>query len=84
MLFRFGKKPPVPEEFNIQQPQALYGNLNFMQVMNGLNLIDKQAYKNYISKWGLDNRLMSKLIELDILVNKNLKQKIHTMMYYRR
>ena len=73
----WGRKPPVPEEFNIQQPQALYGNLNFMQVMNGLNLIDKQAYKNYISKWGLDNRLMSKLIELDILVNKNLKQNTH-------
>ena len=57
-------------EFNMLQPQALYGYHNWIQVMSGLNLIDKNSYSEYITKWGLNNRLMSKHIELDIRKNQ--------------
>ena len=66
----WGRKPPTQLEFNMLQPQALYGYHNWIQVMSGLNLIDKNSYSEYITKWGLNNRLMSKHIELDIRKNQ--------------
>jgi tryptophan halogenase len=67
----YKKRPATWVEYDLPPAFNLYGPLNFLQVMSGLNLIDSEAYVNYVNHKGLASQLHTEMVKISHFTKMN-------------